>query len=215
MVEQEGDGVAQDLPQQPVCQVPKIFCPYALYRIALCELAEDRVDPVAKTAQEGASFGVRIAPFVAVRCHEFYTPLGQSLFSLRRPVVAISNDDATGLLNERRQHGELVGIGRRQREAGDDPRPADPHVHPEAVEGLLEEDVLAESGFSFEARAAVGAGEQTRRQGKRVCQGEGGVVRSLSQEFLPEEFLETFQRLAACLAKVVLCTSPRVGNHSA
>jgi hypothetical protein len=42
------------------------------------------------------------------------------------------------------------------------PLPADPYVHPEAVEGLLEEDVLATSGFSIEVRASVGAGERAR-----------------------------------------------------
>jgi hypothetical protein len=31
-----------------------------------------------------------------------------------------------------------VGVGRSYRKAGDHPRPADPCVYPEAVEGLLE-----------------------------------------------------------------------------
>jgi hypothetical protein len=42
----------------------------------------------------------------------------------------------------------------------DEPWPSHPHMHPEAVEGVLEEDVLAESGFSFEPRAAVGPGKE-------------------------------------------------------
>jgi hypothetical protein len=63
-------------------------------------------------------------------------------------------------------------------------------VHPEAVEGLLEQRVLAESGLSFEARAAVSASEQAHRQGHRVAKREGGVVRTLGQELLPEDLLE-------------------------
>jgi len=42
-------------------------------------------------------------------------------------------------------------------------------VHPETKEGLFEEGVLAESGFSFEAMAAVGAYEQASRQGHRIA----------------------------------------------
>ena len=63
-------------------------------------------------------------------------------------------------------------------------------MHPEAVEGLLEEGVLAESGLPTESTAAVGAGEEARWQGHRVADGEGRVVRSESEELLPELFLE-------------------------
>jgi hypothetical protein len=63
-------------------------------------------------------------------------------------------------------------------------------VHSEAVEGLFEESVLAEGRLSLKTRAAVGAGEQARWQGERVCQGEGGVVGSVGQELLPEDLLE-------------------------
>jgi hypothetical protein len=60
-------------------------------------------------------------------------------------------------------------------------------MHSEAIEGLLEEDVLAESSLPIETPAAIGSGEQAHRQGQRIRQGEGGIVRGLSQQFLPEE----------------------------
>jgi hypothetical protein len=63
-------------------------------------------------------------------------------------------------------------------------------VHPEAVEGLLQEGVLAEGGLPPEAFAAVGAGEQASRQGHRVAKREGGVVRGPSEELLPEALLD-------------------------
>ena len=90
----------------------------------------------------------------------------------------------------RKARGRLQELPR----CGYDARPAHPHMHPhmhpEAVEGLLEEGVLAESGFSFEAMAAVGAGEQTRRQGHRVYEREGRIVRGQGEEFLAELLLE-------------------------
>jgi len=62
-------------------------------------------------------------------------------------------------------------------------------VHAEAVESLLEQDVFAESGFSFEARASLGTGEHARRQGHRVTKREASIVRGFGQELLPEELL--------------------------
>jgi hypothetical protein len=63
-------------------------------------------------------------------------------------------------------------------------------MHPEAVEGLPEKRVLAESSFPFEAPAAVGASEQARWQWHRVHEGEGRVVGSEGEEILPEALLE-------------------------
>jgi hypothetical protein len=105
-------------------------------------------------------------------------------------VVAISDEKARGGLDKLGDYRELVGVGRSYRDAADHPRPADPYVHPEAVEGLLEEGVLAESGLSFEARAAMGSGEQAHWQGHRVADGEGRVVRNADEELSPEEFLD-------------------------
>jgi len=87
-------------------------------------------------------------------------------------------------------------------------------MHPEAVEGLLEEGVFAESRLSLEALATVGSGEQARRQGHRVADGEGGgVVRDECHQILPEVLLDLV--VSACRAKVVRWTSQRAGNHSA
>jgi len=62
-------------------------------------------------------------------------------------------------------------------------------VHPETVEGLLEESVLAESGFPAESRAAVGSSEEAHRQGHRIADGKRRVVRSEGEKLLPEELL--------------------------
>jgi hypothetical protein len=104
-------------------------------------------------------------------------------------VVAVSNDQTGGSLYDLRQHRKLVSVGLGHRDAGEHPRPAEPKVHPETVEGLFEESVLAESGFSYEARAAVGASEQASRQRHRISDGDGGVVRGEHEELLPEALL--------------------------
>ena len=189
MVEQEGNGVAQDLTQQTTCQVPQVACPNALYAVALRELRKDGVDSVAKAAQQRAPFGIGVTLLGPVGSCQFDAPSGQLLPECRRVVVAVSDHHAPGMLHKFGHYRKLVGGGRSHRDASDHPRPANPHVYSEAVEGLFEESVLAEGGFSSEATAAVSSSEQTRWEGKRVHKGEGGMVRGQAQKFLPEVLL--------------------------
>ena len=105
-------------------------------------------------------------------------------------VVAVCDEKARSSLSEFWEHGKLVGIGRGYRDASDHPRPANPHVHPKAVEGLPEQGVLAESGLPAESTATVGSGEQARRQRERVRQSEGRVVGSEGEKLLPEVLLD-------------------------
>jgi hypothetical protein len=209
VVEQEGYGVREHLAHQPAGKVPQITRPHPLYGVALCELAENSVYSVTKSTEEGALFGSGVSLLGGVRSQKLHTHARQLLPSFRRVVVAVCDDQPRGKLGDLWEHGELVGVSWSHRKTSYDPRPADPNVHTETVEGLLEEDVLTESGFSFEARAAVGASEGARRQGHRIADGEGGIVRSLGQELLPEELLGPPERLAACLVKVVRCTRKR------
>jgi hypothetical protein len=105
-------------------------------------------------------------------------------------VVAIPNEHTRCSLGEFGEHAEFVGIGWGYREAADEPRPAHPNVDPEAVEGLLEEGVFAESGLPLKARAAIGAGKQASWQGHRIADGEGRVVGCKRKELLPEELFD-------------------------
>jgi hypothetical protein len=190
MVEQEGHGVREHFAQHSACQVPQVTRPHPLYGVALCELREDGVYPVAKTAKQGASFGVGIALFGLVGGRQLDTLPSQLLPNWRRPVVAVPNYYTPGTLDQFGQYRKLMDVGRSYRKAGDEPRPTDPNVHPEAVEGLLEESVFAEGGLTPEAMAAVSAGKQARWQGQRVADGESGVVRGKSEKLLPEVVFE-------------------------
>jgi hypothetical protein len=181
--------VREDFTQQAAHQVPQITRPHPLYGVAAHELRKNGVYPVAKTAQPRAPFGRGISFLGGVGGQKLYTHLRQLFFGLGRVVVAVPDEHTSGPLGEFGDDRELVSVGRSDRNAGDHPWPADPRVYPKAVEGLFEEGVLAEGGFSFETLAAVGSGEQARRQGERVRQGEAGVVRGLSQEALPEALL--------------------------
>jgi hypothetical protein len=190
VVEQEGDGVREDLPKQPAGQVPEVLSPYPLYGVASRKLAKDSVDTVAKAAQIGALLWDGVPFLGGVRSKEFGAHSRQLFLGLGRVVIALPDHDAVDTLDDLRHDGKLVDVGRGYREASDEPRPTESHVHPEAVEGLLEEDVFAESGLSSEAATPVGTSEQTSRQGKRVADGEGWVVGSESEELLPEALLE-------------------------
>jgi hypothetical protein len=214
-VEQEGHSVREDFAQQPTGKVPEVARPYPLYGITLGELTENGVDPVAKPTEEGAPFGIGVSFLGGVRSQEFYAHTPRQLhFGFGRVVVAVSDEKARGPSGDLRHHGKLMGIGRSHRQTGDETGPADPNVHPKAVEGLLEKNVLAESRLSPETLAPVGAGEKTRWQGHRVADGEGGVVRGEDKKLLPEVFLYLPKVSRLPSAKVVRWTSPSAGNHS-
>jgi hypothetical protein len=187
VVEQEGYRVREHLAKQPTCQMPEVFCPHPFYRVTSAQLRKDCVYPVAKTAQQGTPSGSWISFLGGVRGQKFNAhALSQLLCGFGRVVVAVSYDDPRGKLGEFWKHRELMGVGRGHREASDHPRPADPYVHPKAIEGLPEQRILAEGGLATETLAAISAGEQARRQGHRIADGEGGVVGSVGQELLPE-----------------------------
>jgi hypothetical protein len=115
--------------------------------------------------------------------------VAEDLPQSKRPVIAIPDGQAASGLEQFGEHEKLVGVGRSHRQADDHPRPAHSHMHPEAVEGLLEQGVLAEGGFSLEAATAVGTSKQARRQRHGVNQREGRVVGGQLEELLPEELL--------------------------
>jgi len=83
-------------------------------------------------------------------------------------------------------------------------------MHPEAVEGLLEERVLAEGDLSLETPTAVGANTHAGRgkESARAKPGSWGV----SAKSSCQRHSLTFHRFAACLAKVVRCTRKRFGK---
>jgi hypothetical protein len=155
VVEHKGYGMREreNFAQQPTRQMPAVMSPHALDAVATSELRENGVDAVAKTAQIGALSRMRVISFVSVWCHEFDALPIQILYCLRRAVVAVSDHDAGGALEEFGDDREFMYVGWCHREeVGYDPEPADPHVHPKAVEGVLEKRVLAEKAASPQKR---------------------------------------------------------------
>ncbi len=121
---------------------------------------------------------------------QFFSRLG-------RPVIAIPDDETAGGFEEFGEHREFVGVGRGNRDAADEPRPPNAHMHPKAVEGLPEKGVLAEGGFTPEAAAAVGAGEQARLlKGIESTSAKVGSWGARARNSCQRRSL-TFQRLAA------------------
>jgi hypothetical protein len=132
---------------------------------------------------------MRVSFLGGVWSQKLYAHPPQHLLCIWRMVVAIPNEKAGGALGEFGHYGEFVGVGRSYAQASDEPRPSYPQMHPEAVEGLFEEDVFAERGLSPESTAAVGTSKQASRQGHRVADGEASIVRNEREEFLPEALL--------------------------
>src|SRR5258706_11386583 len=75
-------------------------------------------------------------------------------------------------------------------EASDHSGPHEADMHPETIERLAHQRVLAIGSLSPKAAAAVGACELAHRQWEAVDQGEGWIVRDGGQEMLPEALLD-------------------------
>ena len=112
IVEQESDGVAQDLAKQPANQMPEVSRPHPLDGVTSRELTENGVDAVAKTAQEGAFLRSRISFLRGVRSQKVYAHPRQFLLRLGRMVVAIPDSDPSGRLGKFRYDGKLVDVVR-------------------------------------------------------------------------------------------------------
>ena len=69
-----------------------------------------------------------------------------------------------------------MDIGGGNGEAGDQPRPAQVNVNPEAIESLPTRDILSKGSIPSEALAAVGPGELTDGKGEAVHQSKGRDV---------------------------------------
>ncbi len=93
VVKQERHGMAEDLPQQPAGQVPKVLSPHPLYAVALCELREDGVDAVAKVAEEGTSFGSGSLLLEEYGARSSMPIRHSSSLVFGRVVVAVPDDD--------------------------------------------------------------------------------------------------------------------------
>ena len=94
MVEQEGHGVREDFAHQPACQMPQVARPHLLYAIALCELAENGIYPVAKPTEKSALFRRRVSLLGGIRGQKLNAHTRQLLLGLGRVVVAISDEKA-------------------------------------------------------------------------------------------------------------------------
>src|SRR3712207_1903340 len=108
--------------------MPQVARPNLLYGIALCELRKNGVNPVAKPTEQGALFGSGVSFLGGVRSQKLHTNAYQLLPGLWRMVVAVSDDQPRSALDDLREHGKLVDIGRGYRDVGDHSWPADPHV---------------------------------------------------------------------------------------
>ena len=121
---------------------------------------------VAHATEQRTPARVRIALGAAVGRQQSNTlrlPLGDGG---GRPVVPVANQGACRLLRKGWQGHQLVHIGGRNAEAGDDARPLQSDVDPQAVEGLTHQRILAKRCL-----AAPSAGSDRRGRTPQLAWG--------------------------------------------
>jgi hypothetical protein len=127
--------------------------------IAAYELAEDRIDPVAYSAEADILSGMQIVQLVPMRRKKLKAARPVPLWHLRISSYGLRFQNPT-TLRSGLVHRELRNAGGSNADAGDDAWPADFHVCPEAVGGLPYQRVLAESSHASEAAILVGVSEE-------------------------------------------------------
>ena len=162
--------------QQAAAQMPQVACPDVLDRTAVHELAKDGINAVAHATESStpARSGVMLGATIGSQQRDT-VPLPLS-GGYRRPVVAAAYQRAGGLLGQRGERRQLVNIGGRHIEPGDNPRPFEAHMHPQPIEGLAHQRVLAKGGLPPKAATAMRPGELADQQRQIIHNGERGVM---------------------------------------
>src|SRR5919199_3305614 len=189
-IEQQRQGVREHLAQQPTPEVPRVACPNALGAEALGELAEDGVDAIADMTEHQVPARVRISALVARWSEELDPVLGKLGRDARRVVVAITYQQSERALGQNGNHRGFPHVGWGERDAADDTRPAQSHVHAKAIEGLTDDEVLAEGGLASKAAAAPSPSELANWQREAVDECERRIVRHLVEDNLPQPLLD-------------------------
>ena len=161
-------------------------------------MAEDGVDTVAEAAEQGTPARPRVPFRRPIGCQQGQASLTQLLSQRGSPVVAVTHQYSSGICSKFWDNAPFMDVSRSYDEAGDQPRPTQAHVDPEAVESLPTQDILAESRLTSETVAPVGPGELADRKGEAIYQSEGGIVSYGIEEPLPHPLL--YLPKVGCLA---------------
>ena len=182
--------MAERFPEQPIAQMPHISGPHALGQVAIHQLTEQCLYPIAEATDSRASArpGLRRSLF-ELRL-KIQSLLSQFLFKLWTPVVSVSQDGSTLCVDQLRNHSGLMDLGRGYAEADYHTRPRHQRVQSKAVESLSRQGVVSEASLAPETLASVCAGELTDGNSETVNQFQRGVAFDLFEQTLPYHLLD-------------------------
>src|SRR5690554_4553051 len=113
--------------------------------------------------------------------------LGQTRGQLGAPVVAVSQGPPLQAAQELFGNSQVMDIGRRQLQVGNDTRPANPQVDAQTEELLACYFIVAIGSVLAQTTRVGSAGEATNRQRQAVDDGEGRVKVHLLQQRSPQQ----------------------------
>src|ERR1051325_783182 len=180
----------QHLSQYPARQVPDISGPYALDLKSLDDLAEDRLDAIAPTAQPATPLRLRVTARRLKGRQHLNALLVQSLFDFRLPIIAVAQAVAFSALKQLLKHRRITEAGGRDDHPRNYTRPSYPHVQAEAVEGLLDRMIFAVARLGAKALAALRPRELADRHREANGNGKVRVAAGLRNELLPQRLFD-------------------------
>ena len=142
--------------------MPVIARPDPLGLKALDQLADDRLN-ASPGIDQPAGPGLRIALCPTIGGHDGEPASVPVRSELGTPVVPIPQEVARGAVEHFGRGPQIMNGCWRQLTRYDHSRPANPHVRPQAKEGLFSQLIVAKRRLVAQAPTACGAGQSDRR----------------------------------------------------
>ena len=94
MVQHKGDGMAESFSEQTAAEMPQVFRSHSLDMVAIHQLAEYRLYPIAETREKRACARSGVTLGSLERSHKVNLLTGQFIGQSGTPVVSIAQDCA-------------------------------------------------------------------------------------------------------------------------
>ena len=167
LVQPKGDGMAEGFSEETAVQTPQVLRTHTLDMVAVHQLAEYRLYPIAETREECAFARSGVVLGSLERSHKVDLLAGQLIRQTGTPVVSVAQDCAETIGCEFGSDGCVVDVGGGHAEADDDAGPSHQRVQTESIECLPSQGVVSEGSIAFEASASVRA--RSGRRAKGCC----------------------------------------------
>lgn len=184
LIEPKTECVHQNEAQQAIAHMSEIPCPDSLHLALIGQLTKDSVNKVAHPSQDGTLVGCRFGRMGPAKRRLQHNPFApQERLQFRKPIIAITQDNASRSSQQQRHDFSIGFIGWSQTHAGQQTRLTQLYMHPKPIKGLSISMVFAIARHAPEAHTAGRTGKTAGGQRLAV---HNGQVRIVADQFVTQ-----------------------------